>query len=119
MTDREKVIKGMEQFRADLKPFCGNHADWDRFDAGLSMLKEQEEQIKNRDESLEKAWEEIKWLRGMLKEQEEQSVIFDRQCEVEPGRWERKGFCPKCHQLVLWMVNREYCGFCGQKVKWE
>ena len=40
--DREKVIKGMEQFRADMKPFCGNHADWERFDAGLSMLKEQE-----------------------------------------------------------------------------
>ncbi len=33
------------------------------------LLKEQEEQIKNRDESLEKAREEIKWLRGMLKEQ--------------------------------------------------
>ena len=40
--DREKVIEGMEQFRADLKPFCGNHADWERFDAGLSILKEQE-----------------------------------------------------------------------------
>ncbi|MBO7664062.1 MAG: hypothetical protein J6U01_11925 [Clostridia bacterium] len=39
--DREKVIKGMEQFRADLKPFCGNHADWEKFDAGLFMLKEQ------------------------------------------------------------------------------
>ncbi len=42
MADREKVIKGMEKFRADMKPFCGNHADWERFDAGLSMLKEQE-----------------------------------------------------------------------------
>ena len=41
----EKVIKGMEQFRADLKPFCGDHADWERFDAGLSMLKEQEADI--------------------------------------------------------------------------
>jgi len=40
--DREKVIKGLEQFRADLKPFCGNHADWEKFDAGLSMLKERE-----------------------------------------------------------------------------
>ena len=42
MADREKVIKGLEQFRADLKPFCGNHADWERFDAGLALLKEQE-----------------------------------------------------------------------------
>ena len=71
--DKEKVIKGLEKFRSDIKPFCGGKADWERFDAGLAMLKEQEEQIKNRDESLEKAREEIKWLRGMLKEQE--SVI--------------------------------------------
>lgn len=56
---------------------------------------------------------------ALLKEHEPQSVIFDRQCEVEPGRWERKGFCPKCHQVMLWMVNREYCGFCGQAVKWD
>ena len=55
----------------------------------------------------------------LLKEQEAKSVIFDRQCEVEPGHWERKGFCPRCHQVVLWVVNREYCGFCGQEVKWE
>ena len=36
----------------------------------VDLLKEQGEQIKNRDESLEKAREEIKWLRGMMKEQE-------------------------------------------------
>ena len=40
--DREKVIKGMEQFRSDFKPFCGGKADWERFDAGLALLKEQE-----------------------------------------------------------------------------
>ena len=40
--DRDKVIKGMEQFRADIKPFCGGKADWERFDAGLALLKEQE-----------------------------------------------------------------------------
>ena len=41
-TDREKVIKGLEQFKADLKPFCGNRADWEKFDAGIALLKEQE-----------------------------------------------------------------------------
>jgi len=51
--DRENVIKGMEQFRADLKPFCGNHADWERFDAGLSMLKGQEKRIKLLEHQLE------------------------------------------------------------------
>lgn len=43
------------------------------------LLKKQEEQIKNRDESLEKAREEIKWLRGMLKEQE--AVVRCIHCE--------------------------------------
>ena len=42
MPDRENVINGLEQFKADLKPFCGNRADWERFDAGLTMLKEQD-----------------------------------------------------------------------------
>lgn len=40
-------------------------------------LKEQEEQIKNRDESLEKAREEIKWLRGMLKERNDNFDLYD------------------------------------------
>lgn len=42
MPDMEKVIKGLEQFRSDIKPFCGGKADWERFDAGIAMLKEQE-----------------------------------------------------------------------------
>lgn len=42
MPDRGKVIKGLEQFRSDIKPFCGGKADWERFDAGLALLKEQE-----------------------------------------------------------------------------
>ena len=42
------------------------------------LLKEQEEQIKNRDESLEKAREEIRWLRKMLKEQEAIPSCHDR-----------------------------------------
>jgi len=41
MADIEEVIEGLEQFRSDLKPFCGNHTDWERFDAGLDLLKEQ------------------------------------------------------------------------------
>lgn len=56
---------------------------------------------------------------AMLKEQGAQQVIIDKQCEVETGWTKRRGFCPKCHHVVLWMLNREYCGFCGQAVKWE
>lgn len=42
MSSREEVIKGLEQFKKDLKPFCGSHADWEKFDAGLVLLKEYE-----------------------------------------------------------------------------
>ena len=55
----------------------------------------------------------------LLKEQVAQSVLSNRVCEVEPFRYVRKGFCPKCHQEVEWLLNRKYCGFCGQAVKWE
>ena len=42
MADREKVIKGLERFKADFKPFCGNSLDWARVDAALALMKEQE-----------------------------------------------------------------------------
>ena len=41
MFDREKVIKGLEQFKSDFKPFCGSLADWKRVDDALALLKEQ------------------------------------------------------------------------------
>ena len=42
MTDREKVIRGLEEFKADLKPFAGNKADWQKVDNALELLKAQE-----------------------------------------------------------------------------
>ena len=39
MRNREKVIKGLERFKKDLKSFCGSYADWEKFDAGLVLLK--------------------------------------------------------------------------------
>ena len=42
MTDRENVIKGLERFIADFKPFCGNKFDWQRVYDALAMLKAQE-----------------------------------------------------------------------------
>lgn len=88
MIDREKVIKGLEEAEimleqaadrggemAVMRAFkCYNHV----FDA-LVLLKKQEKQIKNRDESLEKALEEIKWLRGMMKDQE--TIIRCKDCK--------------------------------------
>ena len=56
---------------------------------------------------------------ALLKEQEAQTVLSNRCCEFAPCRYTRKGFCPKCHQEVEWLLNRNYCGFCGQAVKWD
>ena len=75
------------------------------------LLKEQEEQIKNRDESLEKAREEIKWLRGMLKEQDAVEPIPP---EDEFGLYR----CGKCHHQLFRCVDK-YCSRCGRAVKWK
>ena len=44
-TDNEKVIKGLEKFKADFKPFCGGRADWKRIDDAIAMLKKQEAEL--------------------------------------------------------------------------
>ena len=56
---------------------------------------------------------------AMLEEQEPMLVLYQRECETMPNHYERKGFCPKCHQALEWYLNRSYCGFCGQAVKWN
>lgn len=42
MTDLENVLKGLEQFKSDFKPYVGNKEDWSRIDAAIYFLKEQE-----------------------------------------------------------------------------
>ena len=54
-----------------------------------------------------------------LKEQEQKRVLQDLTCETRPFHFVRKGYCPRCHHEILWTLNRVYCGFCGQKVKWN
>ena len=99
MVDLEKVVKGLLCIKGDCFIPCATckYANADGYGRGdrckrqcasdaISLLKKQEEQIKNRDESLEKAREEIKWLRGMLKEHEVQrdydaSVEMAEYCE--------------------------------------
>lgn len=41
----EKVIKGLESFKADLKPFAGCAADWKKVDDALALLKAQEPRV--------------------------------------------------------------------------
>lgn len=39
VVDREKVINGLESFKADLKPYVGNAADWMKVDNAISALQ--------------------------------------------------------------------------------
>jgi len=87
MADREKVIKGLECL-SSAEVCNGSDCPYYDFDCtqkiaqdALELLKEQEWQIKNRDESIEKAQEEIKWLRGMLKEQVQEQIVHCKDCK--------------------------------------
>ncbi len=42
---REKVIRGLERFIDDFKPFCGNRNDWQRVYDALALLKAQEPRV--------------------------------------------------------------------------
>ena len=115
MSDREKVISTFEKIISVCKEDGCDFVDLTFEDAEqiLAMLKEQEERIKKRDESLEKAREEIEWLRGMLKEQE----------AVKPKSKSRHGanaqiqhFCGNCNSMLH--GKPKFCSECGKGVLW-
>lgn len=101
MADKEKVIKGLEEIS-------------DYFFSVYHHSKDREEIIKAKDRC-----DTVEDALALLKEQEAKPVLSERECETLPNHYERKGFCPNCHQVVEWYLNRSYCGFCGQAVKWE
>lgn len=39
--------------------------------------------------------------------------------ETEDGCWDFKGFCPACNAVVRHISNRDFCGSCGQALKWS
>lgn len=99
--DREKVIKAIDICLGHGKcDDCGYHikGGYSTMDCRKPMMRD---------------------ALDILKEQEAMRVLSQRECETLPSHYERKGFCPKCHQVVEWFLNRSYCGFCGQAVKWE
>ena len=81
MPDREKVIKGLEQFISDFKPYCGNKADWGRVFDALALLKAQEPVTPCRDTFLN-------WRCGY--------------CKTEIDRYEGHKYCPNCGKKVRW-----------------
>jgi len=124
--DIKKVIKGFDVCLKNIdQPDCPNDcpyfSDCSKCENrvvfqplmrdALTLLKEQKEQIKNRDESLEKAREEIKWLRGMLKEQEAVEPIPPTD---ESDLWK----CGNCNHQLFRCTHQRYCEMCGHKVKW-
>ena len=105
MPDTDKVIKDLTRCQ---RCECDNCTledksgyPWDctarenMIDYAIAKLKELEEQIKNRDASLEKAREEIKWLRGMLKELE--AVVRCKDCKYCEYPKSEKEWCKKGH----------------------
>lgn len=51
---------------------------------------------------------------AMLKEQEAKKVnISQTHCGM------KYGLCPQCGKQIDTLVNPNYCGCCGQEVKWE
>jgi hypothetical protein len=55
----EKVVKGLERFRADFKPFVGNSCDWERVDAAVALIRQQQAQIKELEQTACKNIEEL------------------------------------------------------------
>ena len=84
------------------------------------VIKESEEAI----DILAKAEEPTFWMDfvrcafenalALLKEQEAKKInIWQAHCGM------KYGLCPKCGEQVDTLVNPNYCGYCGQAVKWE
>ena len=88
MADREKVIKGLEQFKADFKPFCGNGADWRRVDDAITMLRKEQE-AKPVDLYGKDDWYGL--------------VCVCPDCKAEwMGDESNTHFCPNCGRAVKW-----------------
>jgi len=98
MNDREKIIRAIEKAKKQSEEYAQDRiiVPFKEADMILSLLKEQEEQIKNRDESLEKAREEIEWLRRMLKDQEPDASKFQYKYDHTDCLWYRdsRSKCP-------------------------
>ena len=103
MTDREEVIKGLEcctKQSVECKSECPYYDSKKRLGTDcFDVLKAD--------------------ALALLKAQEPKQVKRDRQCEIAPNEWIRKGICPCCQQEIRYVYNRAFCGFCGQAVKWE
>lgn len=52
MIDSEKVIKGLERFKEDFRPFVGDQTDWGRFDQAFVLICRQAKELSELRETL-------------------------------------------------------------------
>ena len=96
MPDREKVIKGLEILR-DICNAKSNMAIGKGKVAWAGYANTADDAL------------------AILKEQEAKNVVN----MMLSKDWFRIASCPKCNELLTWVSHRNYCGYCGQEVKWE
>ena len=58
--------------------------------------------------------EHAKAILALLKEQEAKKVNIS-----QAYRGMKYGLCPQCGKQIDTLMNPNYCGCCGQEVKWE
>jgi NADH pyrophosphatase NudC (nudix superfamily) len=101
MTDREKVIKGLE---------CCIESDDEACPKECPFYKE----CLTDDMPYMPA---IRAALELLKEQESEKVLNAKDRSIINETHGKTGFCPRCNQVVVWEINRRYCGFCGKELK--
>ena len=91
MADREKVISKFEKI--------------------ISVCKE------DGCDFVDLSFEDAEQILALLKEQEPQSVIVRE--EPQNGKILWFADCPKCKHGIERDKHKNFCGFCGQAVKWN
>lgn len=95
--DREKIIKGLECCTFILGKRKCNECPYQKGlpDNGCYQLQDD--------------------FHALLKEQEAEIIATD----YVDGFGNRISHCPSCNSRLEWHQNKNYCGECGQAVKWE
>ena len=80
------------------------------------LIKDIEQQISEPTNEFVVLWfSEAEYVLELLKEQEAKNVVN--------MTLSKDGFliasCPKCNALLTRVEHKNYCGYCGQAVKWE
>lgn len=61
----------------------------------------------------------LKNILALLKEQEAKSVESIQMDRSDKWGADLSGYCPSCKRPLKNRFNKQFCGECGQAVKWE